>query len=192
MTDGDYVLAGKRDPLSVACAAVIFGSVVAPFYLIAFGVLRGFPAKFTAIALPALAICTAILFGVFLRQSRFELALRSRLGKSFAPLLYLAIALCLLVTYALLGRISHFALFSRIEHRFVLAALLWVSSAVALIAVALLPPSRLETALSVKLGRSNRARRWYRVCAYALLTFAVVLSGWIAYAYYVTPSSFLG
>jgi len=184
--------ARKKDPLSVTCTGILFGSVVSPSILVALGVLRMFPPRLSAVALPALAVSTAVLFGVFIRESRVETALRRRIGRLFPLFEVPLIAVCLFVNYALLAVLANFTLLTLIDYWFVLVVILGVSSVLSVIAVTLLPASRLEAALSAKLGKESSAHRWYRVGAYVLLALAVVFSCWIWYGYFVAEPGFPG
>ena len=180
----------ERDLLSILCAAIVFGSVASPLLLIALGVLRNFNPALGFAALPALAVSTGLLFAVFVRESRAESAMRRRIGKAFPPLLGVLLGCCLFVNLALLGVLANFTLLSWLEYWFGLIAAVSVSALAAVIAVPILQASRLEKALSARLGKGRGANPLLRSCAVALLALAAVGACWIAYRFHAAPTAF--
>jgi hypothetical protein len=182
----------KRDPLAAICAAIIFGSILSPFWQIAFGVLNRFAPAFAAISLPGLTASTGILFAVLLRETRLERVLRRRLGSTFSLSLGLILALALVVNYALLGIMAKFTLLSSIEYWFVLVATLYISFGLCLIVVSLSPASRIEVIIGRKLREESGPSCWYRACTYVLLILTIALSCWIGYRFYTAGPAFPG
>jgi hypothetical protein len=173
-----------RDPLSAVWTAIVFGAVLSPYWLIAFGVLDRFAPAFGLIAIPALMASTLVLSGILVRESAAEAALRKRFSRVFPALMILLAGLCLFVNLALLVVMTNFTLLTAAEYRFWLSAIVCASSALAIVPVMLLPASRLERILSARLASGGGHRSGYRLCAYLLLVTAAAVCCWAGYGYY--------
>ena len=182
----------KRDALSQIYTAVIFGGITCPFYYIAVGVLGRFSPTLSAIALPALAVSTSVLFVVFIRESRVELVLKQRSGRFFGALLRAVIVFCIAVSIGILAIIANFTLLSSVEYWFYLIMFLVVSSVFSMLIVYFAPESRLEKALFQIFRNCSGVFAWYRALAYLALIFGAAVSCGIAYQFYLSTPAMPG
>lgn len=170
-----------RNSSAIVVSALVFGSIASPFFYLARGLGGSYTAEFLALAAPLLTVSGALLLLALTRQSGFEQWLRQRLGKTFAPFFYSLLLAAFLLTGAILGVVANFSLLTAVEYWYYFAIILGICVAGALVVVVVTPPSRLESAVQLKLTVAGPTRVYWRILSHAVLLALLLFCAWAVY-----------
>jgi hypothetical protein len=175
----------RRNPWAILYASLVFGGISTPYLYLGNYAARGFFSAFESADVLWLPLSTVLLIGVFVARTPVEQSFGARFGRLFPPLrvvlLLAALGDSMFITLLLMIQTlpPDAQAFTDLIGTTAIAALTF-----AIIIVAL-PPSRLETAISIRLDAGNPSHRAYRMAGYAALFGVLVFTGYWFRQYYL-------